>query len=144
MKRRGTIDSILQDLHLDTARYLQELRRLSIQSSYSHRLERQEEQSVEPSELLTSSRVSPKLHAVYDNTTEGKPLATDRDGNIITIGDRVTFLTKGKFKSTEGTITKFSKLNERVFATDSNGQEIPRAPRNVRIIGVPQRHLTQP
>jgi len=143
MSRREKIDSILEDLHLDTSRYLQELRRLSIQSSNPHRLEHQQEQSAEPSRLPTSSLVLPKLPAKLNNTTEDNPPATDRDGKIITIGDQVTFLTKGKFKSTEGTVTRFSRLNKRVFATDSDGQEIPRAPSNVRITGNPQRDLAQ-
>ena len=58
--------------------------------------------------------------------------AVDRDGTPIHVGDRVAFLTKGRFASTHGIITRFSKRNQRVFAEDSNGNEIPRAPRNVR------------
>ena len=58
----------------------------------------------------------------------------ERDGNEIIVGYRVRFLTKGKYSSTEGTVTHFSRNNIRVFATDDNGVEIPLAPRNVRII----------
>ena len=60
--------------------------------------------------------------------------ATDREGRVINNGDKVVFLTKGKFRSTEGIVSRFSKNKERVFAVDIDGEEIPRAPRNVRII----------
>ena len=61
-------------------------------------------------------------------------LTADRDGNHIHIGSRIRFLTKGKYKSTTGTVTKFSKNYERIFAEDIDGSVIPRAPHNVRII----------
>ena len=35
--------------------------------------------------------------------------ATDRDGRLVYIGDRVTFLTKGRFKSKEGIVSRFFK-----------------------------------
>ena len=58
----------------------------------------------------------------------------DRNGNEIRIGHKIKFLTKGKFKATQGTVTRFSKNNVRVFAASEDGTEIPRAPRNVRIL----------
>ena len=57
----------------------------------------------------------------------------DRDGTTIHVGDRIYFLTRGKYKSIEGIVNRFSKNQERVFAIDSDGNEIPRAPRNVRV-----------
>ena len=63
---------------------------------------------------------------------QGHHPAVDRDGTPIHVGDRVAFLTKGRFASTHGIVTRFSKRNQRGFAEDSNGNEIPRAPRNVR------------
>ena len=117
MSRRDRIESILQDLQSDTSHYLIELRRLSIQFDNIRRLENQD-----------------KTEHIASADTES-PSATDRDGRTICIGDRIRFLTKGKFNSTEGVVSRFSKLNERVFAIDSDGQEIPRAPRNVRLIG---------
>ena len=117
MSRRDRIESILQDLQSDTSRYLIELRRLSIQFDNIQRLEDQEE-----AERVASAEPE---------------RVTDRDGSTICIGDTILFLTKGRFKSTEGIINRFSKGNERVFAIDSDGQEIPRAPRNVRLIGSP-------
>ena len=62
------------------------------------------------------------------------PRVVDRDGTIITIGCEVTFLTRGRFRTTGGTVTRFSHNNARVFAIDTNGIEIPRAPRNVRVL----------
>ena len=75
-------------------------------------------------------------HAVPNIQPPNPPrfLLTDRDGIGIKVGDRVTFLTKGKFRTTEGTVSRFSRNGERVFAIDTNGIEIPHAPHNVRII----------
>ena len=61
------------------------------------------------------------------------PRVTDRDGIVIQVGYSVTFLTKGKHKSTGGVVTRFSRNQERVFARDSAGNETSRAPYNVRI-----------
>ena len=58
---------------------------------------------------------------------------TYRDGRLLCIGDRVTFLTKGRFKSKEGIVSLFSRNEERVFAIDHSGNEIPRAPHNIRV-----------
>ena len=58
----------------------------------------------------------------------------DRDGNDILIGSRVRFITKGKYRSTEGVVTRFSRDHTRVFAEDIDGFEVPKAPRNVRVI----------
>ena len=58
---------------------------------------------------------------------------TDRDGNLIIQGNRVTFLTQGKFGSTEGTIVRFSIDNKNVFAEDNTGEEITRRTTNVRL-----------
>ena len=58
-----------------------------------------------------------------ERTTERPPFAThhthlaihpvgshrDRDGNIIYVGSVVTFLTKGRFDSTEGVVDKYNK-----------------------------------
>ena len=59
---------------------------------------------------------------------------TDRDGNLIVIGNRVTFLTRGRHRSTRGIVTRFSRNNGIVFSLDSNRVEVARAPRNLRIV----------
>ena len=58
----------------------------------------------------------------------------DRDGVEICIGDRVLFLTKGVYSSTEGIVNRFSQNFVKVFALDCDGFEVPRAPRNVRVL----------
>ena len=40
---------------------------------------------------------------------------TDCDGNLIVIGNRVTFLTRGRHRSTGGIVTRFSRNNGIVF-----------------------------
>ena len=58
--------------------------------------------------------------------------ARDRKGELIVLGDRVRFLTKGLYRSTEGVVTKINK--RRVTARDSSGNAVSRAPHNVEII----------
>ena len=58
--------------------------------------------------------------------------ARDRKGELIVLGDRVRFLTKGLYRSTEGVVTKINK--RRVTARDTSGNAISRAPHNVEII----------
>ena len=60
--------------------------------------------------------------------------AKDRDGIDIIVGCHVTFLTEGKYSSIDGIVTRFSRNLERVFARDKFGHEVPRSPRNVRVI----------
>ena len=64
-----------------------------------------------------------------------RPRILDRNGRQIEIGDTVTFLTRGRYSSTSGIVTRFSRNGERVFARDNSGNEIARAPRNVRVTG---------
>ena len=56
----------------------------------------------------------------------------DCDGNILTIGDRVRFLTKGIFRSRYGTIVKFGK--KRASCVDDTGIPTNRAYKNIRLI----------
>ena len=116
MSRRVSIDSLLQ-----------ELERLTLVSNNIRntirRLEQQEQERGfdKPAENTAPRQVPSERRAI------------DRDGNIINIFDQVTFLTRGRFRSTQGVVTRFSKNLERVYARDGNGNEIPRAPRNVRV-----------
>ena len=73
-----------------------------------------------------------------DDTAATDPLPpnrpTDCDGNIIVLGNRVTFLTRRKYSSTEGIATRFSRDNKIIFSLDNSGAEIARQTRNVRIV----------
>ena len=116
MSRRDSIDSLLQ-----------ELERLTLVSNNIRntirRLEQQEqEQGFEQPATHTAPRQVPSERR-----------AIDRAGTIINIGNQITFLTRGRFRSTQGVVTRFSKNLERVFAQDENNIDIPRAPRNVRV-----------
>ena len=56
----------------------------------------------------------------------------DKYKRKIFIGDKVKFLTSGKFSSTEGVVSGYTK--SRVTATDKKNNEIPRAPHNLLLI----------
>jgi uncharacterized Zn ribbon protein len=56
----------------------------------------------------------------------------DRDGSIIKIGDTVLFITKGKYQSSRGKVTRIN--THRVTARDKRGNSISRAPYNLRRI----------
>ena len=51
----------------------------------------------------------------------------------IRISDRVHFLTKGQYRTKSGFVIRFSKNNEGIFAIDCYGNEIARAPENLRV-----------
>ena len=77
------------------------------------------------------------LHVIAELENESPSIhrIADRDGNPIVLGSKVLFfLTKGRLRSTAGTVTRFSKNSERVFARDSSGVEVARAPYNVRVV----------
>ena len=56
----------------------------------------------------------------------------DKHKRKIYIGDKVKFLTSGKYLSTEGVVSGYTKY--RVTAIDSKKNEIPREPHNLLII----------
>ena len=56
----------------------------------------------------------------------------DKHKRKIYIGDTVKYLTSGKYSSTQGVVSGFSK--SRVTSTDDNNNEIPRAPHNLLLI----------
>ena len=69
------------------------------------------------------------------NALNNRPLRViDRNECIIEIGSRVEFLTRGKYSSSNGVVTRFSRNGERVFSKDSEGHEIVRAPHNLRVL----------
>ena len=66
-----------------------------------------------------------------------RPRVVDRDGRLIHIGDVVTFLTPGRYASTQGTVYRVARSGTTITARDSKNVAISRAPRNVRIIHQP-------
>ena len=116
----------LQQLRIELARIVIATTRIR------HIIDHIEERSI--NEDTTNDDVS---ETTYVEPTAAEPIPpndpTDRDGNIIIQGDRVTFLTQGKFGSTEGTIVRFSIDKKNVFAEDNTGEEIARRTTNVRL-----------
>ena len=106
MSRRESIESLRE-----------ELERLTLASANIRRI-------IEGLELQEPARIS----------VRNEPSTIDRDGNLIRIGSRVTFLTRGRYNSTGGVVTRFSRNQERVFTEDPSGWEYSRAPYNVRVI----------
>ena len=54
--------------------------------------------------------------------------------NEIYIGDKVKFLSKGRYKSKTGIVYKISKTGERITSRDPSGNSITRHPRNLEVI----------
>jgi chaperonin cofactor prefoldin len=79
---------------------------------------------------LEKSRIERRLSEIKQHKEAEKEAIKDRDGKPINIGDTVIFLTKGKFQSSRGTVTKTNKY--RVTAKDKRGRSISRAPHNLR------------
>ena len=126
-RRRDSIEALRQELDrltLATKNILAAINTLE-----------QEEESASQAHPQPTSQAHPQTTSQAHPHSSGKvPSPTDRDGTVITIGDRVTFLTKGKYKTFSGTVTRFSRGGVRLFAVDINGNEVPRAPRNVCVI----------
>ena len=77
-----------------------------------------------------------KLHTVQ--VTQGESPSRhgtghrDKHKKKIYIGDTVKYLTSGKYSSTQGVFSGYSK--SRVTSTDDKNNEIPRAPHNLHLI----------
>ena len=88
---------------------------------------------VEEERQRTAEPGTPRAVAAAQN----QPIRVlDRDGSAIRIGYTVSFLTRGRFSSTTGVVTRFSRNGGRVFSQDPEGNEVARAPRNLRVLGV--------
>ena len=60
--------------------------------------------------------------------------AVDIYENVIHVGDKVNILTRERFDSKEGKVTKISKNRERVTSKDLLKRRISRAPYNLRVV----------
>ena len=112
--------------------FRKELQRLNIAT-------RNIQQAIEDLERQERENVSTDIQvplAANPTPTMTDSMAVAIDGRQINIGDRGQFLTKGRYRSTKVEAHHFSSNHEKVFALNSDGFEIPRAPRNVRMIDV--------
>ena len=66
------------------------------------------------------------------SSTRSIPHFIDRYGKTIQIGDKVAFLTKTKFKGTQGTVTRFTR--KRVISENSEGREVVKERRILAVI----------
>ena len=85
--------------------------------------------------------IEKRISCLRDNELSVTPVKTvprhstghkDRNGSEIYIGDKVKFVTSGKYDSSQGTVSGYSK--KRVLSTDYKGREIPRAPHNILVV----------
>ena len=112
-----------------------ELDRLTIASNNIRRaIEELEQQDLSSGPKLPSSKSAAAVPEIESEVFRPR----DQDGRTISIGDTVFFLTRGRYNSTQGTVTKLSKNHGRVFSIDGKGHEVPRAFRNVRVIDAEQ------
>ena len=65
-------------------------------------------------------------------TKQTKTVARDAKGRILEVGQKVRFVTKGKYKSTEGIVETIK--DTRVVSVDKRKNKIVRAHQNVEII----------
>ena len=82
-------------------------------------LDRLERKNATTNDDTTSTTNDDTTSTTNDDTASADPLPSngpiDRDGNLIVLGNRVTFLTRGRYRSTEGIATRFSRDNKIVF-----------------------------
>ena len=104
----------------------EQLRALAVQE-----LEIQQQRTTLRRRIRNLRRLSAERQQVEQQQAD-EPRVRDRDGTVIRIGDRVAFLTRGAFDSTEGIVISANRLW--VTARDSDRVPIKRSPRNVRVL----------
>ena len=82
-------------------------------------------------DLIKEKSNRQKKQQIITKNIEQERGVLDRYGNTICIGDTVSFLTKGKYKSKSGRIMKIQET--RITAIDKKGNKINRAPHNTRV-----------
>ena len=127
MSRRSIIDDLrleLKKLNIASRNIENSILLLEQQEKVQHQEQQQQQQQQQQrrDKVPTNRRPTPDL------------CPRDRDGIEIRIGHRVRFLTKGVYPSTEGVVNRFSRNSAQVFALDCEGIEVPRAPKNVRVL----------
>ena len=109
-------------------RLTQDLQQLSIQKESIDRTYKRVSKRIEQ----LRRRQSVNTQHISREATQINTRRTDADGNLLQVGDKVSFITKGKFKSTEGVVTSFGKRF--VSTVDDEGRIINRESRNLRQI----------
>ena len=126
MSRRSIIDDLrleLKKLNIASRNIENSILLLEEKEKEQHQEQQQQQQQQQRRDKVPTNRcLTPDL------------CPRDRDGIEIRIGHRVRFLTKGVYPSTEGVVNRFSRNSAQVFALDCEGIEVPRAPKNVRVL----------
>lgn len=129
----------IQEVDLQRLRTTLRRRIRSVQLSSAKR-QKAEEQKVKRHRAERNQDEENKTKAERDQANKqkvreldqaNKPNVRDRGGTTVRVGDRVTFLTRGVYRSTEGIVISTTRLW--VNARDSDGINIKRSPRNVRV-----------
>lgn len=111
----------------------EELRRLDIQRTQAaYKLKELIEEQSKSSQTPKEDENPPNGQVVTEQRLQ--QATKDRHGNLIVLGDRVRFLTKGLYRSTEGIVSKINKT--RITAKDNKGILISRSPYNVEVIAL--------
>ena len=116
-------------------RLTQDLQQLSIQKESIDRTYKRVSKRIEQ----LRRRQSVNTQHISREATQINTRRTDADGNLLQVGDKVSFITKGKFKSTEGVVTSFGKRF--VSTVDDEGRIINRESRNLRRITAKDQHI---
>ena len=97
-------------------------------------MQNEEEDLIQRLRQLTieKNKIESRLSEIKNNKPRKEEEVKDRDGSTINIGDTVFFITKGKYQSSQGTVTRINTF--RVTAKDKRGNSISRAPHNLRRI----------
>ena len=94
-------------------------------------IERLRERS-DTSNITSTDSITDNNHSALSRSLKSKRIVKDCNNTIIEVGDRVEFLTSGKYSSTEGIVKTIGKTF--VFAIDSDKRSIARAPHNLKIV----------
>ena len=82
--------------------------------------------------LIQCINSQPPTNTPKETNTSNNTLAKDAKGNTLVVGQKVRFITKGKYHSTEGTIETIKE--SRVVSIDNKKNKIVTAHKNVEII----------
>ena len=127
--RRDTIESLRQELER------LELAAVNIRQVISNlESETTDRRILAQATSATRPRKKPAHTGHIVNEQCNRSVVRDRDGFQVNIGVRVSFPIRRRYRPTHGTVSHFSKNNERVFADNDDGVEIPRSPNNVRVV----------